>query len=185
MNKSLPIDQKVELLELLKVRFDAFPIRHTTINWKDVLVKLEANPQKLWSLRQMEVTGGEPEFVGQDEATKEYLFYDCSKETPSERRSFCYDHEALESRKKFPPKNSAQKAADDMEVSLMTEQEYHKLQEFGDFDLKTSSWLKTPADVRSHGGAIFGDKRFGRVFIYHNGADSYYAARGFRTVLRV
>lgn len=185
MSKSLSLDQKVDMLEILKRRFNSNANPLQDINWKDVVSKLEANPDKLWSLMQMEASGGEPALIGIDNQTNEYLFYDMSPETPSGRRSYCYDHEALEARKKFPPKNSAQKAADDMDVSLMTEEEYHRLQELGDFDLKTSSWLKTPADVRSHGGAIFGDKRFGRVFIYHNGADSYYAARGFRTVLRV
>jgi hypothetical protein len=159
--------------------------RHKGLEWAKVQAKLEANPEKLWSLDDMEVTGGEPDVVGFDEKTDEYIFFDCSTETPKERRSWCYDRVAWESRKANKPENTAMDVAAEMGVEMLTEEQYQYLQELGNFDLKTSSWLKTPADVRKAGGAIFGDRRFGRVFIYHNGADSYYAARGFRGALRV
>jgi hypothetical protein len=159
--------------------------RHPGLEWADVQARLEANPEKLWSLNEMERTGGEPDVVGQDEETGEVVFYDCAAESPKARRSLCYDREALESRKAHKPKDSALDMAAAMGVELLSEAEYFQLQKLGEFDLKTSSWLKTPADVRELGGAIFGDRRFDRVFIYHNGADSYYSARGFRGALRV
>lgn len=159
--------------------------RHKDIEWKKVEEKLKTHPEKLWSLNEMEESGGEPDVVGFDKKTSEYIFYDCSGESPKGRRSLCYDREALESRKKHKPKNSAMDLAGDMGIELLTEEEYYKLQELGEFDSKTSSWLKTPNELRKLGGAIFGDYRFGRVFIYHNGAESYYGARGFRGSLKV
>lgn len=177
--------QSAELLEILKVRFENNSNRHKGIVWDAVEVRLKADRAKLWILDSMEVTGGEPDVVGQDVATGEFLYYDCSEETPKERRSYCYDRAALDGRKANKPANSAMDAAAEMGIELLTETEYATLQKLGNFDLKTSSWLKTPSDIRKLGGAIFGDRRFGRVFIYHNGADSYYAARGFRGVLRV
>ena len=183
--KELSPEQKEELLKILKARFEKNMSRHKDLEWAKVEAKLEAYPEKLWSLDDMEITGGEPDVVGYDEKTDEYIFYDCAAESPKDRRSFCYDHEALESRKANKPENSAVNLAAEMGIELLTEEEYRHLQELGNFDLKTSSWLKTPADIRKLGGAIFGDRRFNRVFIYHNGADSYYAARGFRGSLRV
>jgi hypothetical protein len=177
--------EREEVLATLKARFEAHMPRHVGLDWNDVRARLEDAPEKLWSLAEMERTGGEPDVVGQDEQTSEYIFFDCSAETPKGRRSLCYDREALETRKKHKPSGSAVDAATSMGVVLLTEGEYRSLQELGEFDKKTSSWLSTPADVRARGGAIFGDHRFGRVFIYHNGAESYYAARGFRCVLRV
>lgn len=159
--------------------------RHKGLDWAKVEAKLEANSEKLWSLNEMEETGGEPDVVGFDKKTGEFIFYDCAAESPKERRSICYDHEALESRKEHKPRNSAAEMASDMGTELLTEEQYQELQKLGKFDTKTSSWLKTPADIRKLGGAIFGDYRFGRVFIYHNGAESYYGARGFRSWLRV
>ncbi|CAG4999417.1 hypothetical protein DYBT9275_02222 [Dyadobacter sp. CECT 9275] len=185
MEKQLSPDHSEALLTTLKNRFEKNMNRHKGIDWNKVLAKLEGNPEKLWSLDEMEVSGGEPDVVGYDQKTNEYIFFDCSPETPKDRRSFCYDHEALEARKANKPENSAMNQAAEMGIELLTEEQYLKLQQLGNFDLKTSSWLRTPADVRKLGGAIFGDRRFGRVFIYHNGADSYYAARGFRGALRV
>ena len=183
--KQLSAAASEELLKTLKTRFEKNMNRHKGADWEKVQAKLEANPEKLWSLDEMEVTGGEPDVIGFDEKTGEFIFCDCAAESPKERRSFCYDHEALEARKANKPENSAVNLAAEMGVELLTEEHYQELQKLGNFDLKTSSWLKTPAEIRKLGGAIFGDRRFGRVFIYHNGADSYYAARGFRTLLKV
>ena len=183
--KQLSPEQNEELLHTLKARFEKNMNRHKGMEWAKVQAKLENNPEKLWTLDEMEITGGEPDVVGFDEKTSEYVFFDCSPETPKERRSFCYDRAALDSRKANKPGNSAVDSADEMGIELLTEEQYHQLQQLGNFDLKTSSWLKTPSDIRKLGGAIFGDRRFNRVFIYHNGADSYYAARGFRGALRV
>ncbi|MEO6282018.1 MAG: DUF4256 domain-containing protein [Dyadobacter sp.] len=183
--KQLSQDQTQELLETLKTRFEKNKTRHKGLEWDKVQAKLEANPEKLWVLDEMEVTGGEPDVVAFDQKTGEYIFFDCAMETPKDRRSLCYDRAAWESRKANKPENTAMDVAAEMGVELLTEEQYQELQGLGNFDLKTSSWLKTPADVRKAGGAIFGDRRFGRVFIYHNGADSYYAARGFRGSLRV
>jgi hypothetical protein len=184
-NKELSSEQREELLTDLRTRFKEHPERREGIEWADVQASLEADVEKLWSLREMEKTGGEPDVVGRDEETGEYIFFDCSPESPSGRRSVCYDRQALESRKRNKPENSAIDMAQAMGIELMTEEQYQALQDLDEFDLKTSSWLKTPSDVRKLGGAIFGDRRFGRVFIYHNGAESYYAARGFRGALRV
>jgi hypothetical protein len=173
------------LLATLKTRFERNMNRHSGLDWASVQAKLEARPERLWSLSEMERTGGEPDVVGQDERTGEYIFYDCCAESPKDRRSLCYDREALEARKENKPKDSALAMASVMGIELLTEDEYRALQGLGRFDTKTSSWLSTPAEVRSLGGAIFGDCRYGRVFVYHNGADSYYAARGFRGSLRV
>ena len=159
--------------------------RHQGLEWVKVQAKLEANPEKLWSLHEMERTGGEPDVVGHDKTTGETIFYDCSVESPNGRRSICYDREALESRKKFKPENNAMDMAAAMGIEILTEAQYRALQELGNFDTKTSSWLKTPADIRKLGGALFADFRYGHVFVYHNGAESYYAGRGFRGLLRV
>lgn len=183
--KELLPEQQAELLNTLKVRFEKNMNRHISIDWEKIETKLKANSAKLWSLYQMEETGGEPDVVGYDENRDEYLFYDCSDESPKGRRSVCYDSEALESRKEFKPKNSALGMALEMGIELLNEEQYRGLQQLGKFDTKTSSWLKTPADIRKLGGGIFGDWRYGNVFIYHNGAESYYAARGFRGLLRV
>ena len=185
IKKHLSPETAKDLLDTLKSRFEKNMHRHKDLNWADVQAKLEANPDKLWSLNEMETTGGEPDVVGYDAKAGEFIFYDCAAETPKGRRSICYDHEALESRKQHKPANSAIGMAADMGIELLTEEQYHELQLLGNFDTKTSSWLKTPADVRKLGGAIFGDYRFGRVFIYHNGAESYYGVRGFRGCLRV
>ncbi|TDE14413.1 DUF4256 domain-containing protein [Dyadobacter psychrotolerans] len=185
IKKQLSPEQTEELLSLLKTRFEKNRNLHEGIDWDKVQEKLEANPEKLWALDEMEITGGEPDVVGFDQKTGEYIFYDCSAETPKERRSLCYDRAAWESRKANKPENTAMDLAAEMGIELLNEEEYQELQQLGKFDLKTSSWLKTPSDVRKLGGAIFGDRRFDRVFIYHNGADSYYAARGFRGALRV
>ncbi|MEX2477558.1 MAG: DUF4256 domain-containing protein [Gracilimonas sp.] len=185
MKNQLSPEQQEELLNTLKMRFEENTYRHEGIDWIKVQARLEDKPEKLWSLQQMEETGGEPNVVRYDKEADEFIFYDCSTESPDGRRSLCYDREALESRKKHKPENSALDLADKMGIELLTEAEYRELQELGSFDTKTSSWLKTPADIRELGGAIFGDYRFGRVFIYHNGADSYYGARGFRGSLRV
>jgi hypothetical protein len=173
------------LLETLQDRFEANMPRHKGLKWSAVAAKLEAKPDKLWSLHQMESTGGEPDVVGHDKKSGEFLFVDCSAETPKERRSLCYDQKALDSRKEHKPKGSAVGLAADMGIELLTEDEYRDLQKLGEFDAKTSSWVATPAEMRKLGGALFGDFRFGRVFFYHNGAESYYAARGFRGSLRV
>ena len=159
--------------------------RHKGLKWADVMVKLEANPEKFWSLSEMERTGGEPDAVGRDKKTGEYIFYDCSAESPQGRRSVCYDREALDSRKEHKPKNNAVEMAAAMGIEILSEEQYLELQKLGNFDAKTSSWLKTPSEIRKLGGAIYGDFRYGRVFVGHNGADSYYAARGFRGLLKI
>ncbi len=183
--KELQPLQQTALLETLKIRFEQHMNRHQGLDWASVETKLKAQPQKLWSLNQMEETGGEPDVVSYDKKTGEYLFYDCADETPKGRRSVCYDQEALNSRKEHKPKNSAIGMATEMGIELLTEEEYRALQKLGKFDTKTSSWLKTPAEIRKLGGAIFGDFRYNNVFIYHNGAESYYAARSFRGSLKV
>lgn len=174
-----------ELLKILKARFEKNINRHNGLEWDKIQARLEANTEKLWSLSEMERTGGEPDVVAYDEKTDTYIFNDCSAETPKGRRSICYDQEALMSRKEHRPENSAMGMAEDMGIELLTEEEYRKLQQLGAFDVKTSSWLRTPPEVRKLGGAIFGDFRYDRVFVYHNGAESYYGARGFRGSLRV
>lgn len=184
-NKELSLEQREELLEVLKARFEKNMNRHAELEWAKVQEKLEANAEKLWSLNEMEITGGEPDVVDHDEKSGEYIFYDCSAESPKGRRSVCYDLEALESRKKHKPENNAIDMASDMGIELLTEEQYRGLQELGNFDLKSSSWVETPANIRKLGGAIFCDCRYDMVFMYHNGADSYYAARGFRGSLRV
>lgn len=178
-------EQKEELIKILKIRFEKNIDRHKEIEWKNVQAKLKANTEKLWSLNEMEKTGGEPDVVDYDKNTNEYIFYDCSSESPVGRRSICYDREALESRKANKPQNSAVDMADDMGIQILTEEQYRELQNLGNFDLKTSSWVKTPENIRKLGGAIFCDRRYNTVFVYHNGADSYYSARGFRGFLRV
>jgi hypothetical protein len=183
--KKLSGEQKEELLLALEVRFEKNMKRHKGLEWPKVQAKLQANPEKLWSLNEMETTGGEPDVVGLDKKTGEYMFYDCSAETPKGRRSICYDHEALESRKEHKPKNSAVGMAAAMGIELLTEGQYRELQKLGEFDTKTSSWIKTPADIRELGGALFCDRRYNTVFLYHNGAESYYAARAFRGALSV
>jgi hypothetical protein len=183
--KQLASGEREELLKTLETRFGKNSNRHKGLEWAKVKAKLEVNPEKLCSLNEMEKTGGEPDVVGQDKTTGEYLFFDCSADTPKGRRSFCYDGEALASRKEHKPRNSAVGMAMAMGVELLTEEEYRELQKLGEFDTKTSSWLKTPAEIRKLGGAIFGDRRFGRVFIYHNGAESYYSGRAFRGSVRV
>jgi hypothetical protein len=184
-NKALSPEQRDELINKLKARFENNINRHTGIDWSKVKAKLESNTEKLWSLHEMERTGGEPDVVGFDLSTDEYIFYDCSAESPKGRRSLCYDREALESRKAHKPKDNVLDVAASMGIDLLTEEQYRELQKFGPFDSKTSSWIKTPADIRALGGAIFCDYRYGQVFVYHNGAESYYAARGFRGLLRV
>ena len=174
-----------ELLKTLKERFENNKHRHKDVKWPLVQARLEGHPEKLWSLHEMERTGGEPDVVGHDKQAGEFIFFDCSAETPKGRTSLCYDREALELRKEHTPKNSAVDLAAAMGVELLTEAEYRQLQTLGEFDLKTSSWIKTPADIRELGGALFCDRRFGHVFVYHNGAQSYYAVRGFRGSLRV
>src|SRR5438093_6478507 len=183
--KELSPKQREELLRVLKVRFEKNMNRHKGLEWAKVQARLEANTEKLWSLNEMERTGGEPDVVSHDKKTGEYIFHDCSAESPKGRRSVCYDGEALESRKEHKPENSAMDMAAAMGIELLTEEQYRELQKLGEFDTKTSSWVKTPADMRELGGALFGDRRFGRVFFYHNGAESYYSARGFRGSLRV
>ena len=177
--------QREDLLKTLKSRFEKNMDRHKGLDWSKVQAKLEANPEKLWSLSEMERTGGEPDVVGHEKKTNEYVFHDCSAESPKDRRSVCYDHEALEARKENKPRNSAVAMANDMGIQLLTEEQYRELQQLGKFDLKTSSWVKTPAEIRELGGALFCDRRYNQVFTYHNGAESYYAARGFRASLRV
>ena len=183
--KNLSPTRRDELLKTLQARFDKNMHRHKGLDWTKVAAKLEAAPGKLRSLHEMESTGGEPDVVGQDKKTGEYLFFDCSPESPKGRTSVCYDREALDSRKEHKPANSAMDMATAMGIEILTEEQYRELQELGEFDTKTSSWVKAPADIRKLGGALFGDRRFGHVFIYHNGAQSYYAARGFRGSLRV
>ncbi len=183
--KELSPKQREELLAALKARFEKNLNRHKGLEWAKVQAKLEANPEKLWSLNEMERTGGEPDVVGHDKKTGEYVFYDCSAESPKGRVSFCYDREALDSRKEHKPKNSVMDMAAAMGIELLTEEEYFALQKLGEFDTKSSSWIATPADIRRLGGAIYGDRRYGRVFVGHNGAESYYQGRGFRGSLRV
>ena len=183
--KELSPEQREELLRALKARFEKNMNRHKGLEWAKVQTKLEANTEKLWSLHEMERTGGEPDVVGHDEKMGEYIFYDCSAESPKGRRNVCYDHEALEARKEFKPEDSAINMAAAMGIVLLTEEQYRELQKLGNFDIKTSSWLKTPSEIRKLGGAIFADRRYDHVFVYHNGADSYYGARGFRGSLRV
>lgn len=182
---SLSKDQQTVLLKILKTRFEKNMNRHKGMDWSKVLSRLEKNSEKLWSLNEMEETGGEPDVVAMDKKTGEFLFYDCSPETPKDRRSICYDQDALESRKEHKPKNSALGMAEEMGIEMIDEDQYRDLQKLGKFDTKTSSWVKTPSDIRKLGGAIFCDYRFGRVFTYHNGAESYYAGRGFRGMLKV
>jgi len=185
MKKELSIKQCEELFETLKTRFEKNMNLHKGIEWAKVQAKLKSNTEKLWSLNEMEKTGGEPDVVSYDKKTSEYIFYDCSTESPTGRRSICYDHEALESRKENKPKNSAINMASIMGIEILTEEQYREIQKLGNFDLKTSSWVKTPINIRKLGGAIFCDRRYDTVFIYHNGAESYYAARGFRGSLRI
>jgi hypothetical protein len=182
---NLSKERTAELLELLQSRFEKNMHRHQGIQWEDVKSKLEKNNDKLWSLNQMEETGGEPDVVDYDKQNKQYIFYDCSPESPKERRSICYDVAAWESRKENKPKHSAQGMAAEMGIDILNEEQYKYLQQFGEFDTKTSSWIATPVSIRKLGGAIFGDYRYASVFIYHNGAESYYAARGFRGCLKV
>jgi hypothetical protein len=177
--------QREELLRVLKARFEKNMNRHKGLAWAQVQAKLECNPEKLWSLSEMERTGGEPDVIGHDKKTGEYIFCDCSAESPNGRRSLCYDREALESRKEHKPENSAIDVAAAMGIELLTEEEYRELQKLGDFDRKTSSWVKTPSVIRKLGGALFCDRRYDTVFVYHNGAESYYAARGFRGSLKM
>ncbi len=184
-NKEMSLEQREGLLKVLKARFEKNMNRHNDIEWAKVQAKLEANTEKLWSLNEMEGTGGEPDVVGYDKKKDEYIFYDCSAESPKGRRSVCYDHEALESRKNHKPENNAMDMAAAMGIELLTEEQYRALQKIENFDMKTSSWVQTPPDIRKLGGALFCDRRFGHVFVYHNGADSYYAARGFRGSLRI
>ncbi|MES2772653.1 MAG: DUF4256 domain-containing protein [Bacteroidota bacterium] len=183
--KELSPKQSDELLKVLKARFEKNMSRHKGLDWAKVQARLEANTEKLWSLDEMESTEGEPDVVGFDKKTGEYIFFDCSPESPKGRRSICFDHQALESRKEHKPANSAVEMAADMGTELLTEEEYRALQELGQFDLKTSSWIQTPPTIRKLGGALFCDRRYDTVFLYHNGAESYYAARGFRSSLRV
>ena len=184
-NTELTLEQREGLLTVLKSRFEKNMNRHDEIEWISVQTKLETNNDKLWSLNEMEKTEGEPDVVGYDKENDEYIFIDCSAESPKGRRSVCYDREALESRKKHKPENSAIDMANEMGIELLTEEQYRELQKLGNFDLKTSSWVQTPDDIRKLGGALFCDSRYETVFVYHNGADSYYAARGFRGTLRV
>ncbi|MER2262133.1 MAG: DUF4256 domain-containing protein [Psychrobacillus sp.] len=184
-NKELTSEQCEELIQLLKERFEANMNRHKEMKWSKIQQRLEANTEKLWSLHEMDRTGGEPDVIGYDSEHDEYVFYDCSAESPQGRRTVCYDQEALESRKKHKPENSAVNMAVAMGIELLTEAQYRELQKLGNFDLKTSSWVKTPANIRRLGGALFCDRRYDTVFIYHNGAESYYSSRGFRGSLRV
>jgi hypothetical protein len=183
--KEITNKQKTELLSALKSRFEKNMKRHKGIEWASVLTKLEVNPEKLWSLHAMELSGGEPDVIDYDKKSDHYIFCDCSAESPKGRRSVCYDREALDTRKEFKPANTAVDMASELGIDFLNEAQYRFLQTLGHFDAKTSSWIKTPDDIRKLGGAIFGDYRFGRVFVYHNGASSYYAARGFRGLLRV
>jgi hypothetical protein len=184
-DQQLSLEQREELLKILKSRFEKNMSRHPGLEWTKIQAKLETNPEKLWSLNEMEKTGGEPDVVDYQEDTNEYIFYDCAVESPKGRRSTCYDQEALTARKENKPANSAMDMANKMGIEILTEEQYRKLQKLGNFDLKTSSWIKTPSEVRNLGGALFCDYRYGWVFVYHNGADSYYGARGFRGSLRV
>ena len=180
--KELTSDQQNELVNILKKRFEKNMNRHKGLKWEEIQTKIKNNPKKLWSLNEMELSGGEPDVVGQENTT--FIFFDCSPESPKGRRSICYDHQALESRKENKPANSAIGMADDMGIEILTEEQYRELQKVGEFDTKTSSWIKTPAEIRKLGGAVFADRRYNTVFIYHNGAESYYAARGFRACLK-
>lgn len=184
-NNALTPDQAEALIGVLHTRFEKNMNLHKGLEWQQVQARLDAHPEALWALSEMERTGGEPDVVGMDEKTGEVIFFDCSPESPAGRRSTCYDQQALDARKANKPETSAMQMAEEMGITLLDEEEYHLLQSLGEFDLKTSSWLKTPANVRKLGGAIFGDRRYDRVFIYHNGADSYYGARGFRASVRV
>ncbi|GEK57976.1 DUF4256 domain-containing protein [Marinococcus halophilus] len=184
-SKQLTPEQKKAILAILEDRFEQHMHRHEEVTWSSVLKKLEADDEKLWSLNEMEVTGGEPDVIGYDHKENKYLFCDCSTESPKGRRSVCYDREALEARKKHKPETSAVDMAQAMGIELLTEEQYHTLQQLETVDTKTSSWIQTPADIRKRGGALFGDHRYGRTFVYHNGAESYYAARGFRCILKV
>jgi len=183
--KELPHEHRERLLAALKARFEKHMNRHKGLEWDDVRVRLEADGEKLWSVSEMERTGGEPDVVGHERKTGEYIFVDCSAESPKGRTGFCYDREALDSRKEFKPKNNVMDVAAAMGVEVLTEGQYHELQKLGDFDTKSSSWVRTPADIRKLGGALFCDRRFGRVFTFHNGAESYYSGRAFRGSLRV
>lgn len=183
--KNLSTEQSVDLFTTLKKRFEKNMNRHEGLEWSRLQEKLEADAKKLWSLNEMEKTGGEPDVVGYDEQTGEYIFYDCSAQSPAGRRSLCYDKEALESRKQHKPQNNIIDLAAEMGIEILTEEQYRELQKIGEFDTKTSSWVITPAEIRKRGGAIFCDRRYDHVFVYHNGADSYYGARGFRGSLRV
>ncbi|MEO5572022.1 MAG: DUF4256 domain-containing protein [Bacteroidia bacterium] len=183
--KKLSPEQRKELLNTLKARFEKNMHRHKGLEWANVHARLESNPEKLWSLNAMEKTNGEPDVVSHDKKTGEYIFYDCSAESPKGRRSLCYDHQALEARKEHKPEDSAAEMAAEMGIELLTEEHYRELQKLGKFDTKTSSWIKTPSVIRKLGGAVFCDYRYDHVFVYHNGAESYYAARGFRGSLRV
>jgi hypothetical protein len=183
--KELSSKEREELLKVLKGRFEKNMTRHQGLDWAKVQAKLQASTEKLWSLREMERTGGEPDVVEHDKKTGEYVFFDCSAESPKDRRSVCYDREALDARKEHKPANSALDMAAAMGIELLSEEQFRALQKVGEFDLKTSSWVQTPSDIRKRGGALFCDRRYGHVFVYHNGADSYYAARGFRGLLRV
>lgn len=184
-NTELSPKRREDLLGTLKTRFEKNMSRHQGLEWGQVRARLEANSGKLWSLSEMETTGGEPDVVGCDKQTGEYIFFDCSAQSPKGRTSLCYDREALDSRKEHKPKNSAMDLAAAMGVEILTEEQYREMQKLGEFDTKSSSWIKTPADIRKLGGALFCDRRFGHVFVYHNGAESYYAGRGFRGLLRV
>lgn len=185
MKKELTTDQQDELLKVLQIRFEKNKQRHKDMDWNKIEAKLKVNPEKLWSLDEMERTEGEPDVVGFDAKTNEYIFVDCVAESPKGRRSVCYDHEALEKRKEHKPKDSAINMAEEMGIEMLNEEQYRDLQKLGKFDTKTSSWIKTPSEIRALGGAIFSDFRYNTVFVYHNGADSYYAARGFRGLLKV
>lgn len=185
VKKKLSAEQQDELFSILKVRFEKNKSRHKGIKWADVEERLEAHPAKLWSLNEMEITGGEPDVVGYDKKAGEYIFYDCSPQSPQGRRNLCYDRKALDARREHKPANSAMDVAEEMGIQILTEEQYRELQELENFDTKTSSWVLTPPEIRKHGGATFCDRRYDHVWLYHNGADSYYAARGFRGMLRV
>ncbi|WP_207428018.1 DUF4256 domain-containing protein [Pedobacter sp. SYSU D00535] len=183
--KGLSVEQRQDLINLLKARFEKNMKRHEGLDWTKIQAKLQASPEKLWSLDDMEVSGGEPDVIGYDEKTDQYIFCDCSPESPKGRRSICYDGEALRSRKEHKPHHSAMEMAAEMGIEMLTEEQYRELQKLGNFDTKTSSWVQTPEEIRKLGGALFGDRRYGQVFIYHNGAESYYGVRGFRGLLKV
>ncbi|NHJ87430.1 MAG: DUF4256 domain-containing protein [Asgard group archaeon] len=185
IKKELSVEQYEKLLFVLKVRFENNLIRHEDLEWTKVKAKLDTKPEKSWSLNEMERTGGEPDVIGYDKESDEFIFYDCSAESPEGRRNVCYDREALEERKTNKPENSAIDMATDLGIDILTEEQYRELQKLGEFDMKTSSWVKTPLDVRKLGGALFCDRRYGRVFVYHNSAPSYYSVRGFRGMIRI